>query len=352
MLTLPKPKNDYLVALSTPHGIMQHTMFNLPDPEYGYSTDDNARALIVAHMWKNRDKKKAVIMRSLETAYLRFLKFAQGSDGQFYCYVSFDLQKKELGVGDWFARSVFALAFLTFNSRKFEKVSWELLQKSLPLFDNQPYAIRTTAFLIMSIYYIFKKHEKNGHLKRQDYKRLENILKKWCIRLEKKAHFAFTKNWRWPEKAMTYDNGKVIQAYIMLGHLLNEKKMLTLGQTMLDFYIKKTFKKGYFQAPGNHGFWTAKQYPSYDEQAIEAYSMIAAAVSAYNIYKVRKYLILARKTYWWFWGKNRLNLSLVDKKTGAVFDGLGKENVNPNQGAEGYLALNLAYFTLTEKMHL
>ena len=177
MLTIPKPNNDYLVALSTPHGIMQHTMFNLPDPEYGYATDDNARALLVAHLWKNRDKKKAVIMRNLETAYLRFLRFAQTPDGQFYCYISFDLQKKQLGTGDWFARSVFALSFLSFSSKKFEKVAYELLLKSLPLFDSPDYSLRTTAFLIMGMYYILKKHEKNGHLNKKDYERLKKVLK-------------------------------------------------------------------------------------------------------------------------------------------------------------------------------
>ena len=54
---IKKPSNSYLIALSTPHGIMQHTLHNLPDTEHGYAVDDNARALIVEHIWKNEGGK-------------------------------------------------------------------------------------------------------------------------------------------------------------------------------------------------------------------------------------------------------------------------------------------------------
>src|SRR3989344_5679598 len=147
MFSLPKPKSDYLIALSTPHGIMQHTMYNLPDPEHGYATDDNARALLVAHLFKHFNGKNKPVLESLETAYLRFLKFAQTPEGTFYCYVSFDLQRKQLGTGDWFGRSLFSLAFLYHYSTKYHDVSWDLLKVSLPVVEKQTFSPRTIAFL-------------------------------------------------------------------------------------------------------------------------------------------------------------------------------------------------------------
>lgn len=353
MLILPKPKNDYLIALSTPHGIMQHTMYNLPDPDEGYAADDNARALIVAHLWKNKDVKHKEILLNLEAGYLRMLKFAQSADGAFYCYTTFDLQKKELGIGDWFGRSLFALSYLNYYSTRFEKVSWDLIMKSIPLTYYNKFSIRTCAFLIMSYYYILKKNEKTDLLRKRDLDSMVRSLKNWRSQLKKMSDVTFSKNWSWPEAKITYDNGKVIQAYLFLGFLLQDEGMLAMGKKMLNFYTGITMKKGYFQAPGNKGFWEKdKKRPLYDEQAVEAYSFIAALVSASHLLHDKHYLATAERVYMWFWGKNRLSISLVDKESGAVYDGLRKDKLNDNQGAEGYLALNLAYFAISEKMHL
>ena len=354
MTRIIKPNNDYLFALSTPHGIMQHTMFNLPDPEHGYSTDDNARALIVANLWKNTDLKKKKLLRNLETGYLRFLKFARDeSSSQFYCYISFDLHKKELGLGDWYGRSAFALAYLAYYSKLFEKVAWEMTQKTLPLIFNKEFSIRTKAFLILALYYILKKNETKRIFRNGELDRYRKVLKMWRDDLKKQAKANFSDKWHWPEKMITYDNGKVIQAYLILGDLLKDHELTSLGRQMLEFYTHAIFKKDFFQFPGNKNFWSkGEKMPVYDEQAVESYSMTAALITAYKLFKDKKYLKQAKIAYNWFWGQNRLKKTLVDKASGAVYDGLIKKQINDNQGAESYLALNLAYFALTKKIHL
>jgi len=354
MIGITKPKNDYLFALSTPHGIMQHTMFNLPDPEHGYSTDDNARALIVANLWKNTDIKKKKLLRNLETGYLRFLKFARDeSSSQFYCYISFDLHKKDLGLGDWYGRSAFALAYLAYYSKLFEKAAWEMTQKTLPLIFNKEFSIRTKAFLIFAMYYILKKNETKRVLRNGELDRYKKVLKMWRTDLKEMATRHFSDKWIWPERTITYDNGKVIQAYLLLGEILKDKELTEMGRRMLEFYLHATLKKDHFQFPGNKHFWTrGEKMPVFDEQAVEAYSMTASLISAYLIFKDRNYLRLARLCYRWFWGRNRLHKTLVDRASGAVYDGLMKKQINDNQGAESYLALNLAYFALTKKIHL
>jgi len=352
MLKLTKPTNDYLIALSTPHGIMQHTMYNLPDPEHGYATDDNARALIIAHLWKNRDPKKRELMRTLEVAYLRFLKFAQEKDGRFSCYVSFDLKKTGVGVGDWYGRSFFALAFLAHKSKLFEKPAWEMLMTSLPQLFINDFSLRTHCFVILGLHYVFKKQEVEGHLKKNQADHVRRYLRLCKTQFEEKALANFSKNWDWPQDTITYDNGKVIQGYLVLGELLADKPLMEMGRRMLDFYLDVTFENGYFQAPGNKGFWHKnKKRPLYDEQCVEAYSLVSALVTADRLFKDKKYLFFAKKTYQWFWGKNRLGKSLVTD-TGAVYDGLRVEELNTNQGAESYLSLHLAYFALTEKILL
>lgn len=328
-------------------------MYNLPDPTHGYSTDDNARALITAHLWKIEDAENALLMVNLEAAYLRFLKFAQAEDGQFYCAVTFDLQKKELGLGDWFGRSLHALSFLGLESKKFGEVSSKLVFKSLPLIFRKEFSLRTTAFLTLAVYYFLKSNERERLIRKKELDKLYASLKRWRVNLKKRANVHLSKSWQWPEDKITYDNGKVIQCYLLLGVLLEDQTFVNLGKQILDFYISQTFKKGYFQSPGNRGFWEkGKPRPLYDEQSIEAYSMTAALISAQKILKNASYKKLANESYMWFWGKNRLRKSLVDKKNGAVYDGLRRDTVNSNQGAESYLSLCLAYFALTKKIHL
>lgn len=349
----PRPDNKYLVALSTPHGLMQHTMYNLPDPEHGYATDDNARALIVSHLWKNEDRANALLMQNLEAAYLRFLKFTQTPEGTFYCYVSFDLKKKRPGRGDWFGRSIFALAFLLFHSKKYSAASWKMLKKSLLQLYDHSFSIRTKSFIILGLYYLLKHHDKTKLMRQYEVDRIKRILRKWRDELYKLAKANCTDDWYWPENKLTYDNGKVIQAYYLIGYILEDAKMTAIAEKMLQFYIKMTFKRGYFQAPGNHGFWNKNgKRPKYDEQGVEAYSLTSALVTAYKINKHKRYLTIARDVYRWFWGKNRLTESLVHTQSGAVFDALEKDKVNDNQGAESFLALHLAYFALTHKLHL
>ena len=45
-----RPPLTHLKRLTTPRGLVQHADLEVPDPAFGYSLDDNARALIVC-LW-------------------------------------------------------------------------------------------------------------------------------------------------------------------------------------------------------------------------------------------------------------------------------------------------------------
>ena len=51
-------KDDHIFRLTDDTGMLQHSKYALPDPNHGYTTDDNARALIMALMLYGRFKKK------------------------------------------------------------------------------------------------------------------------------------------------------------------------------------------------------------------------------------------------------------------------------------------------------
>ena len=74
---------------------------------------------------------------------------------------------------------------------------------------------------------------------------------------------------------------------------------------------------------GNHGWYSYNgEKPIFDQQPIEAGYLTQAYVSAYEIVHERKYLELAKYSFEYFLGRNRLQTVMYDYSTGAVCDGL------------------------------
>jgi hypothetical protein len=69
-------------------------------------------------------------------------------------------------------------------------------------------------------------------------------------------------------------------------------------------------------------------------------------VNAYLATKNKKYLLLQKKAFNWFFGENDINMPLYDPKTGGCCDGLGTDGVNINQGAESIATFLLAQLSL------
>ena len=66
--------------------------------------------------------------------------------------------------------------------------------------------------------------------------------------------------------------------------------------------------------------------------------MLEAALEAYRITRDERWMMEAYKCVNWFLGKNDLQQSLFDPRTGGCRDGLHPDSVNQNQGTESTLA--------------
>ncbi|WP_415841362.1 hypothetical protein [Paenibacillus alkaliterrae] len=69
-------------------GIFQHTKFGVPDRSKGYTTDDNARALIAAVLLYS-SKKDPVTLALIHT-YISFIHHAQNTDGNFRNFMDYN----------------------------------------------------------------------------------------------------------------------------------------------------------------------------------------------------------------------------------------------------------------------
>ncbi|HWR25654.1 MAG TPA: hypothetical protein VN278_05400, partial [Methanosarcina sp.] len=88
--------------------------------------------------------------------------------------------------------------------------------------------------------------------------------------------------------------------------------------------------------------------PIFDQQPIEAGYLTQAYISAYEIVRENKYLELAKYSFEYFLGRNRLQAIMYDYSNGSVFDALTCDGMNYNQGAESVICFLMALGSLNK----
>ena len=341
----PKIKLDYLIRMTDSTGILQHALYNIPNLYEGYCTDDNARALILMILLEKMKEINQDIPTSLAVKYLSFLYFAfDHTTKQFRNFLMYNREwKNENFSEDCHGRALWALGtcigrstndnFRNYTSRIFDQA----LQIT-SLFSSP----RAWAFILLSL------HE---YLKRFGGDRLvHNIRELLAQKLFTLYQNTSSSDWPWFENTVTYSNAKLSQAMIVTGLDINNPNMLECGLNSLQWLAHtQSLTKNCFRPIGTEGFYIRNGKPAaFDQQPIEAYSMISACLEAYRTTKEKKWFDYAQRSFEWFLGRNDLGLPLYDVKTGGCQDALHIDRVNQNQGAESTLAFNLSLIEMIE----
>src|SRR5207248_838121 len=99
--------------------------------------------------------------------------------------------------------------------------------------------------------------------------------------------------------------------------------------------------------PGHLGRRRGEHAPGAgDEQPLDAAALVEAELSAFAVTGATEYGVRALKAFEWFLGRNRLQRPLYDFATGGCSDGLGRDALNDNEGAESTLAFHHAALLL------
>jgi hypothetical protein len=77
--------------------------------------------------------------------------------------------------------------------------------------------------------------------------------------------------------------------------------------------------------------------------------MLEAALEAHRLTRDPRWMRAAQKCFNWFLGKNDLQQSLIDPRTGGCRDGLHSDSVNQNQGAESTIAWLMSLLLMYEE---
>jgi len=336
----PAIKLNHLVSMTDNVGIIHHAKYSIPNRKTGYTLDDNARALIAAT--KHYGIFKSQQSLKLINTYLSFIHYAQREDGKFHNF--FDYEKKHLdeeGSEDSFGRTLSACGYVASS-----KVHDNIKAAAKFVFDNAVRSVesldslRARALSIIGLYHYYKKYKH------------ADILDKARTLADCLVH-AYDANssgeWEWFEPYLTYSNSKLPESLFLAYLMTKNEKYLEIAKKTIDFLLNTLIVDGKLVLIGNKGWYHKDNKRAlYDQQPVDAASMVQTLLIAYKITKKRSYYSNAVLAFNWFLGKNSLNQTMYDEATGGCFDGLSEETINLNQGAESTISYLLARLNLEE----
>ncbi|AZV57595.1 glycosyltransferase [Clostridium sp. AWRP] len=351
MITFEEKDCTPLFIMTDDTGMIQHSVFSVPDPNSGYTTDDNARALITAVMLYEKFKSEKYI--KLIFTYTSFLLYAQNKRGTFKNFMDYNRNFiEEEGSEDCFGRCLWSLGYM-FQSKtipsSIKHAAENMISKALPNVKSLSY-IHSKAYCLLGLNFIYSElletsstFKISKHTVKEDITMLSDSL------VENFKCYS-SDSWKWFENNLTYANGIFPWCLLKSSNTLNSKEYLNIALEALNFLEQHCFRKGYFKPIGNNTwFKKGDSHPSeFDEQPLEACGTALMYMEAYKLLKDAKYLDKAKLCYEWFLGKNSAKKSLVDSFTRGGMDGIMENEVNSNQGAESIIAKILTELLLSK----
>lgn len=347
---IPPINMNHLRNMTTEFGMYQFSVINHPDPESGYTLDDNARALIATcqHYELTKDERDLELIH----IYFNFIKYCLRPDGYFLNYVDkdkhFTEQNSQTNLADSNGRAIWALGYLISKGHLLPLdlvLNAELVMRRGLKNAEKVFSTRAMAFTIKGIYYKNLKQHSEQDL---------DILKKLANRMVQMYRHEAKDGWQWFENYLTYANSilpeAMLFAYITTGDVVYK----TIAKDSFDFLLSKTFRDDRIRVISNKGWLHLgdEMIPEKigGEQPIDVAYTILALSKFYEVFRSADYLKKMDTAFNWFLGKNHLNQIIYNPCTGGCFDGLEDKHVNLNQGAESTLSYLMARFTI-EKHH-
>ena len=338
---LPAFNAAHLLAMTDDTGMLQHAIFSVPNTREGYTTDDNARALVVSTLLDENEAYDAKDRHpKLSSRYLAFLWLAFNSDiGRFRNFLGYDRKwLEEVGSEDSHGRALWALGSVLGQSRDagLRGAAGRLFEAAVPvvLTFTSP---RAWAFCILGLQAYLDWFPGDRAIQGA-----RNTLANRLLDIYERSH---TENWHWFEKSLSYSNARLPQALILAGWRSDNKRMVAAGTEALEWLIAtQHFGDSEIFVPiGSSGFFAeGAEKARFDQQPVEACATVAACLEVSRLTGENKWIDEAQRVFRWFLGNNDLQVPLYDAETGGCRDGLHPDRVNENQGAESTLSFLMA----------
>jgi len=338
------PENRFtgLLELTDETGIIQHTKFSIIDRRHGYSTDDNARALIAA--LRHHELFGGYESIKIAKIYLIFLLNMYRKDGRFHNFLGYNREYlDEVGTEDSLGHTLWALG-KTINSNasdEMKKLAKWLFDNSLP-HSRQFTSPRAKAFAILGLTNYYKTFQNDTNIEKDIRFFADNLIDQY----NKES----TRDWKWFEAYMTYANARLPHSLLKANDAVEDKNYLKVCLESFNYLTENQFENAVFQPIGTKG-WFKKGgiKPKYDQQPLEASCMVEAAIDIGEKTGEKRYDKIAMDSFQWYYGKNTENSCLINTRNFTCYDGLTSKGLNIDQGAESTITYYLAYLKLKKR---
>ncbi|MCF4101123.1 glycosyltransferase [Gillisia sp. M10.2A] len=335
----PAVKMDHLKKMTTSRGVIQFSNICIPDITSGYTLDDNARALITFCMhyelYRSEEDLKYIDI------YLNFIERCQTKQGNFVNYIDLHdevhIKNGYVNLEDSNTRALWALG-VTISIMDILPIA--IQNRALKCFEScrswlpgimSPRAI---GFTIKGLYF-YQKSQPERYIKEEIEALAKNLITQYDLVKEK--------DWKWFEEYMTYANSILPEAMLYAYLATGKESYKTVALESFDFLLSKMFVDAQFRVISNQG-WHQKDVEAkrFGEQPIDVSYTIQSLEIFYKTFGIPTYKIMMEKAFDWFLGENHLQQIIYNPLTGGCNDGLEKENVNLNQGAESTICYLMA----------
>lgn len=324
-LTIEAADFRHLRHLTDNNGLFEHAKGSAPRPEHGYCTDDNARLLVACS--REPDDAQADLLK----VSLDFVLDSVSPSGAVKNRM--DITGKwtdKPSTDDCWGRALWGLGAVAGSEPNTDTGRVALAAFELGAGQRSRWS-RAMAFATLGAAEVVATHEQH----RQAVELMTDSIN--VIGLLPPIRSAA---WTWPEPSLRYANAALAEALIAAGHALQRNDALDSGLAMLDWLVRIQSQNDHLSVVGAKGRTRSHdpQLPQFDQQSIEVAALADACFRAWTITGHRKWADGVRLAHDWFNGKNDVGLTMWDANTGGGYDGLHRDRVNINQGAESTLA--------------
>jgi glycosyltransferase involved in cell wall biosynthesis len=345
---LPELNVSHLHRLTDDTGMLQHSIFTVPNRKEGYTTDDNARALVFTVLLEELVRTGAasptLTIESSSSRYLAFLEHAfNPATGRFRNFLGYNRRWIEAnGSGhaseDCHGRALWTLGTVLGRSEDpgLRGAAGRLFEYSLPA-AVEFYSPRACAYALLGIQEYLTSYPGD-----RDAQRVRFALAQRLLAMYESVR---SPDWKWSEDVLAYGNARLPQAMLLAGSASSNDAMISAGLESLEWLMtmQRCETNGHFVPIGSQGFYRkGGEKARFDQQPIEAAGAVSACLEAFRVTGESRWRSEAWSAFNWFLGDNDLQLPLYDSVTGGCRDGLHPDRANQNQGAESTLSFLMA----------
>jgi len=340
---LPELKLNHFNRLTDDTGMLQHSIFATPKYGEGYTTDDNARALIFTVMLEQLGKGRDESTSSTQASSFRYMAFLEHAfnpaNGRFRNFLGYDRRWNEAeGSEDCHGRALWGLGTVLGRSgdQGLRCAAGRLFEFSLPavMEFRSP---RAWAYTLLGIQEYLDSYPGD-----RDAQKIRSVL---GTRLLEMYESIRSPDWKWFENILAYGNARLPQAMLLVGSACSDDRMVSAAIEALNWLTEtqRCATNGHFVPIGSQGFYRqGEEKARFDQQPLEAAGAVSACLQAYRVTGDGRWRNQAWSAFNWFLGDNDLQLPLYDSITGGCRDGLHPDRANENQGAESTLSFLMA----------